>query len=47
MSGLGETNLVAEVGEPPYVCQVDGEPDDGEEEVDVAVPGDALALWLH
>ena len=35
---------VAEVGEPPDVCEVDGESDDGEEEVDVGVPRHAPAV---
>ena len=34
--------LVAEVGEPPHVSEVDCEPDDGEEEVHVAVPRHAI-----
>ena len=36
--------LVAEVGEPPYVGQVHCEPDDAEQEVDVAAPGLPLGV---
>ena len=31
--------LVTQVGEPPHVGEVHGEPDDAEEEVEVAAPG--------
>ena len=36
--------LVAEVGEPPDVGEVHGEPDDAEEKVEVAAPGLSLTV---
>ena len=38
------TILIAEVGEPPHVGQVHREPDDAEQEVDVAAPGFPLGV---
>ena len=38
------TILIAEVGEPPHVGQVHREPDDAEQEVDVAAPGFPLSV---
>ena len=36
--------LVTQVGKPPHVGQVHGEPDDAEEEVEVAPPGLPLSI---
>ena len=38
------TILIAEVGEPPHVGQVHREPDDAEQEVDVATPSFPLSV---
>jgi hypothetical protein len=39
-------HFVAEVGESPHVGEIHGEADDGEEEVDVGVPGHTIALCV-
>ena len=45
---LTSTIFLAEVGEPPDVAEADAEAEDGEEELDGAVPGGSLApLLLH
>ena len=36
--------LVAEVREPPHVGQVHGEPDDAQEEVEIAAPGLSVSI---
>ena len=38
---------LAEVGEPPYVAQTHAEPQDGEEELEGAVPLIAVLLGLQ
>ena len=38
------TILITEVGEPPHVGQVHSEPNDAEQEVDVAAPGFPLGV---
>ena len=42
VQSLTSTILLAEVGEPPDVAEPDAEPEDGEEELDGAVPGGSL-----
>ena len=44
---LTSTVLLAEVGEPPDVAEPNAEAEDGEEELDGAVPGGPLAPLLH
>ena len=42
------TVLLAEIGKPPDVAEPDTEPEDGEEELDGAVPGGSLGpAFLH
>ena len=46
VQSLTSTILLAEVGEPPDVAEPDAEPEDGEEELDGAVPGGSLGPAL-